>query len=520
MLPPRNLSSALLLGALSFLILFRANAETPSGPPELVEFIEKAGTAREEAIDTPIAEKLSALDENYASALKRAGETAQRKGDLEAAILIKSELDRMEAGEPFDLEKEIPLTSATRIVYTYSDELEKIAAEQKTFQQAFAAKVDAGLNQLIADLTKGDRLEDALKVKEYSESDAVSQIVEGGEDSVFLIGVSDTDTPASISASTEATMKASTKTILPGDLPPGRLVFIALTPGAKLPPGFQAAADADMTDIAMVGRTTYGNVGVIRSDGALVYWNGSGEPEIIPGNNIFCEQSFGLPLIGLDQTGKLNATSDADSETKAAIEAQSDVVHIGVTSGICAVISSDGKLDVIGPRDDIENAKKMEEIQNAAGTGFSGAAFASVLKTDGTVADFVNGEEQNGKPKDTVTKLHGFRIGENERGEVIQWGGGGRTMLEEIGENPRKVFAMPNLFVAISREGEFFLYRKEGNSSIERVDGDNDALEGANSFTWVGGQGEEWLIVVLPADSVPRSGLWTLEELAADRSSR
>jgi len=191
-----------------------------------------------------------------------------------------------------------------------------------------------------------------------------------------------------------------------------------------------------------------------------------------------------------------------------------------IASGICAVSRSDGKLDVIWPRDDIANSVAIEKVADAVGTGFSGAAFASVLIKDGTVIDCSGGKASQAGTGDLIAKVHGFRLGETKQGELTGWSSGVKPMLKDVDDNPRQVFSENNTFAAIGEEGAFFPYRKEDNGPWTEVREVKEALANANSFAWFQGGWQEWLVVVLPADSVSRSGVWTLDALAADRKTR
>lgn len=507
---------SILFGLLASVVL----AEVPSGPPELVEFLEKAESARREAVDVPIADKVAALNENYSAALERTGADAQSKGDLETAIDIKSEIERMAAGEPFDLRKELRQTGAFRIVNTYRNKLQEIAKHQDFLRTEFRAKLDRGLQQLIAELTRANRVEEALLVKQYAEGEAVSEWVRAGNDAPFVIGlptIPDQTAPESRGA---VEVKTLADTVVPGDLPPGRLVFVSFKPGPETPEVFQKIAADDPTDIALVGRSNIHTLGAIRNDGTMLYWRYSSDPAIVAGANVFCGQSHGFPMIGLDRSGKINTSPFEDAALKTVFEATTDAVHLGITFGVCAVSQAGGRIDVVGSRDDHENAVAIETISNGAAVEFSGLAFASVLKTDGTVVDVSGGKITQPKVSDPVVKLHAFRLGEGEEGELIDWSSGAEPLLRDVGPSPKQVFRENDIFVAIGNEGKFVLYRREAGNPWEKIDNADDALNGANSFAWIAGDGQEWLAVVLPADSVSRSGVWTLEGLAAERASR
>ncbi len=504
--------------AIVTLVPLAISAEIPSGPPELVDFVEKAIAARKSSIDGSIGEKVAALNENYKAALQRVGEDAQSRGDLEAAILIKSELDRMEAGEPFDLKKEIPLTGATRVVYTYSNELEKLAERQDFLQKEFAAKIDRGLEQLVAELTRADRIEDALLVREYRKGDSVSRLARGSGAS-FLVGLTDDPDAVSPEPDTSVEVKIPADAISTADLPPGRLVFVPFQQGPEIPEVFQKIATDDPTDIALVGRSNIHTLGAIRNDGTLLYWRYSSDPAVVPGTNIYCGQSHGFPMIGLDRSGTINASPFEDPEMMAVFGNTGDAVHLGITFGVCAISHRSGTIDVVGSRDDHPNAVAIETISNGAAVEFSGLAFASVLKTDGTVVDIAGGKISEPKVRDPVVKLHAFRLGEGRDGELIDWSSGAEQMLKDVGPNPKQVFRENDIFVAIGEEGEFVVYRRDEGSPWQKIEQVVEALSGANSFAWLDGDGQEWLAVVLPAESVSRSGVWTLEELAAERSN-
>ena len=238
---------------------------------------------------------------------------------------------------------------------------------------------------------------------------------------------------------------------------------------------------------------------------------------MVPGSATVCLQAHGLPVVGLNADGTLfsSATDDADLATR--LKTESGITHIASSYGVLSIVRDDGSLAVLGPNANVPNTGVMNGMTNVSQVGFSGASFATVLKTDGTVISLANGSPREVGLSEEVVQILAHTVGQTRSGEVISWGVFAEEVTKELGRNPRQVFAENRRFGGIRSDGTVFLAKMDDVGKWKKLDTLARALKGTHSLTWLFDDRSDWIAAVLPADSIPRSGLWELEELAAAR---
>ncbi len=308
----------------------------------------------------------------------------------------------------------------------------------------------------------------------------------------------------------------------PGHIP-GRIVILAVTEAAKsgaAPRSFEAVMASDRSDIIGIGYTHFPNVAAILADGNLACWtDNSSVLQIIPGANVLCLQSDGLPVVALDRDGTLNFTKDAAPDVLSALEKQARVENMSGTYGLLALVLEDGSISTVGPRSDHEHAALLRNLENVKAVGFSGLGFVTVLKRDGTITKIRRGEasEQNGAGRIALLRSDG--IGETESGTLVNLGGTPQTFLDEVGPKPRQIYKQNIFFCAISDDGTFHCLLKDKSGKLAPLDSIEKALKGAHDFAPIHGPDNAiWIAAILPSEEIGRSGLWKAEELISERN--
>jgi hypothetical protein len=490
--------------------------DLPASPKELNELAAKFLETRKREIDEPFAARRAQVDKSYLNALGQALQKASAEGDLETVLELRKETERVQKGEPFPGVAEYRRFKARELVETYGEYLAKSEAEKASLVSGMAAEFDKGLRTLLSDLTKQGRVDDAVAVKTFREGPEMKKLVPGGTTPAVAAAPGMTVTPSSASPAPNP-LPVSTPEAVPTG--PARLVIVPLAAGGIRHPVFESVAAADFQDVVFIGRSVFPNIGVVRADGSLVHWRGDGgTPEIVPGSATLCVQDHLLPLVGLNADGTLVSSATDDADLASRLKSENGITHIAASSGVLSVVRRDGSLAVLGPRFNVPTAGVMNGMANVSQVGFSGAAFSTVLKTDGTVIEIANGAPREQSRAEGVVKIHAHSVGGTRSGEVMSWGVFTGDVTNELGRNPRQVFAENRRFGGIRADGRVFLAKMDDAGKWQALDAVAKVLKGAYSFTWLYDDRSEWIAAVLPVDSVSRSGFWELEELAVVRN--
>jgi hypothetical protein len=488
----------------------------PTAPKELADLTTKFLEAKTREIDTPFATRRAQVDKNYVNALTQAAETATADGDLETVLEVRKEITRVKQGGIFEGVTAYRQFKTRELVETYGKFLAQSESERSKLVNALTEQLDRGLNQLVVDLTKQGRVEDAVRVKTFREGPEMKQLaLGGGSGSLDEMHAALATLPTPAGGSPMTTGRPTNATPASG---PTRVVIVPLQAGGSGHPVFEAIAAADFGDVIYIGKSIFPIVGMVRADGTLVHWRGdSGAPEQVPGTATLCVHDHLLPLIALNADGSLASSTTDDADLSSKLKAETQVSHVFASSGVLSVVRKDGSLTVLGPRASVATTATMIGMKEVSQVGFSGAAFASVLKSDGTVIEIANGAPRPVEGHRDLVKLHSHLVGENRSGEVVAWGTFPEEILDELGRRPIQVFAENRRFAGIRSDGSFFLAMMDDTGSWHGLKAVADALEGARTFTWLFDERSDWIAAALPAESVSRSGLWETEALAAER---
>lgn len=484
--------------------------EVPATPKELHELTTKFLETRKREVDEPFAVRQAQVDKNYLNALSQASQKAAAEGDLETVLELRKETERIGKGGGFPGVTAYQRPKARELVKTYGDYLAQTESERANKVNALAAQLDTGLRALLADLTKQGRVEDAIAVKTFREGTGLKSLISGGASKDADAAMATFFTPSEAPAAPPATAPAPTG--------PARLVIVPVKGGGARHPAAESIATADLQDLTYVCTTNHLTIGAVRADGSIVLWDHEGgAPQIVPGKATYGVKDHTLPLVGLNADGTLVATASDDAELTSRLQSETGVTHIAASSGVLSVVHADGRLAILGPRADVPTAAVMNGMKEVSQVGFSGAAFSSVLKTDGTVIEVSNGSPREQARAKGIVKLHAHQLGENKSGEVISWGPASEEVTKALGRNPRQVFFLNRRFGGIRSDGSVYLAEMDDTGGWRELSDLAKALEGARSFTWLSDGIEGWIVALLPAEVVFRSGFWELEELAAAR---
>jgi hypothetical protein len=125
----------------------------------------------------PRREALSTLNKGYISALDRALTTATKAGNLEQAVVIRAEKDRVVRAEPIpenEDKKGVAVLKSLR--ESFSDSLSKLESDYLKRYRPVSDRYDQTLAALQKDLTRASKLNDALRVKAIRDQLALARV--------------------------------------------------------------------------------------------------------------------------------------------------------------------------------------------------------------------------------------------------------------------------------------------------------------------------------------------------------
>ncbi len=154
-------------------------------------------------ITEPFEEGKVGLETKYRTALEAAAKTAQQAGKLDDVVALTQEQKRLADKLPIPDEQEGVPEALVNLRDIYHEQFARLVAEQEAAKaKVLPAYVDK-LKELESQLTKGDRIPDALAVKSYREG----------------LGRGDTAAPAAMTTGTMPVAEDSAPTPVPSSVP-------------------------------------------------------------------------------------------------------------------------------------------------------------------------------------------------------------------------------------------------------------------------------------------------------------
>lgn len=146
---------------LSLIFAFPANA----APLELDELRQQ----HHKAVVAPHETARTELDEKFGAALGNAEAAAKQGGRLDEVVAIQADRKRLAEKIPFPENDESTPASVARLRTIYREQLAQLDVKRATAEAEILPAYTAKLQELEANLTKADRIADALAVKAYRE---------------------------------------------------------------------------------------------------------------------------------------------------------------------------------------------------------------------------------------------------------------------------------------------------------------------------------------------------------------
>ncbi|MEM7603397.1 MAG: hypothetical protein AAF357_18540, partial [Verrucomicrobiota bacterium] len=265
--------------------LHASSSKTLASSEELETLKQQFTEVRSETIDKPFGEQLLILVQNYDNVLDRAIQSAQNRGDIDSIVELKGENLRVSNGSP--LEDAYSSAELNTLASTFETHRQSILTVEVKKRHEIALKLSDSLTRMEVVLTKGNRIDDAIEVRRFRESDGFFDLIVGEVESINSSKVR----KAIIASFHPEALKPDRDGSSPSN---SRIVIVAEDDDDALlspPDTFAKIQSDDRKDIVFLGKTTPPVLGMICNQGNLIqYLSGDDNPTVIEADATFCAQ--------------------------------------------------------------------------------------------------------------------------------------------------------------------------------------------------------------------------------------
>ena len=491
-----------LLFALSFLCLLstiRANDQLT--PKELGSLLHDFKKERNKTILLPIESQIDELNTNYLRALGNAFDKATDNSDLDAALEIELEQKRIKNGLPIKTGEKPKSHNVLRLQNVYLAELRKIKASRDKLNTELKGALTNALMELQRSLVKQKRIGDAQKVRAFRE----------GEKWQAYFSLQSSPVQATAPPDSNASETSEDPEVL------CRIVIVEVHAPSPDKQGVIPflATDQD-TDWVRIGKRVMANrFAGIKANGDAVMWELS-EKRVLATN---CQEVLNhhrVPPVTLGEDKKL--TIHGDFERKDMLESINSVQQVDVDDGVILALDGEGQLHSAGTRSTLPAfqamvaASQREPFANIIpewNTGF-------VLTASGNLECY--DKEGNVTSHNNFTKV--LQTSGIHRNGSYHYFGFFNSSVQDLMQFEDLEMVESVSFrnwcgITKSKRGWRFYTKNLSTGTWKHDELYDKALANAVDVTPFGSWGNHWFVALVPAASVPRSGLWKLDELSS-----
>ncbi len=504
-------------------------------PRELTELLGRFETRRKVEVQAPTANQTKTLHAKYLKALAEAEAKAIDGGDLDTVTDVRAEKARIHAGLPVDPTTPLKSAEGIRLQRAYSVQAAKIDANRKSLEAELGVDLSEALTELQTNLVRQGRIEDAVDVRDFRQGTAYT---------AFLGGVSAKPAPPERMEKAPAPKQAIApeperiapveELVFPPRIPQSppplptekcKLVIVPAPDGPSqkeertLKTMSHLARETESADWVKLGDSMVADyVIAIRASGEVVEWTERGKREH-PGPFSQALINYGLPLVTLSASGRIHF--HGEFEGKEELETLTNIVSISACQGVLAALDSSGRVRGAGSRAGLPAFKAIFAQSEPSCQANLLHAQAISLRKDGQVKRFHNGGsvlEGSDIARllflGAVDKDGGFQLPLRMPPPVLD-------AVRESSVSVKNVRAFHlGATVVIGHGGApiLHLYDPDSEKHWSRAPKFEQALAGAVDVCPLIHRNKRWFVALLPANTVPRSGLWDVDELISARS--
>ncbi|MEM7010071.1 MAG: hypothetical protein AAF585_01195 [Verrucomicrobiota bacterium] len=485
-----------------------------------------------EEVDEFIAEKNAELEKRFLQVIEHELEKATEAGNLDDAADLTRERDHIANGEGERIETPAGPT-LKRLRRVFAENQRRIDGERLQQLQKLVDAFSKELKALETSLTKQKKIQEALAVREVRrEIEANPEFVTSKVAEADSEPAPAATAPMPVPRPEQEPTKIPTLPLPIPELPElptagGRIVVIELAVGNK--PGrraFEAIGRDDFKDVVAFGSEMLlpGAV-AIRSNGSAIRWNQQGTRfETGPETAVMATTTGGdVELIAVSRTGNVSTAGGGNHSAAELLGMIEDARLVTSTGGVAWVLQADGSSSFHGVHTDKPNIRLLNEEPDLRYVKWAGYGYSGSLTKDGVFKWIVQGKIDV-EAKEAVRVFHTTALVQFADGNLLNHG---KTNDSQLGQLFSEEDSIPSDHVATVRGTAF-----KRDSGWEIWTGmrlgewsRNEPLESAFEDAirvelWGRHPDGAFAFAIMPPESVSRSGLWTLEDLLAEKEQK
>ena len=504
-----------------FACLLSSKAQEEAQDPRLDVILAEVATLRD-----AVFAKQQTRTEKYIADLKALEEKTQSTGNLDKVLQVSEERTAWEAGTPtptFDPKDETVILGLRKLRYYFDKEFATIRDTARMNSEQQRTQIQDKFVSLEKALTTEGKIAQAIetrKLKEQFIAGTLGAELAATEVKKPVANVMPT-APSKKQVADEATFPLPE----PEGFPPlptekGRIVLI------KFPEASENFDDRavkeierdDYDDFVALGENMSTNmIAAIRADGRPICWKASGE-KIDPRNVSVVRLWSGLGpgVIWVDDQGHVGAMGGI-AEFEKDLKDLGKVRYFSPTGGLVFAIDDSGERHLLGTLKEKPNVTRaFHNKESIVSAKFGGTNYIMVLHNDGSVVEFLNEKlPETLAPPQSCTNLLDYGCAVTANGGFIGFGLRKNLagLISELGEKVVEIKSLDGIRNTIQMESGKWTVIQRNKLEWQRMKEIEPALSDALDvhLTRAG------IVAILPTSSVPRSGLWEIDELIEAR---
>lgn len=492
-----------------------SSAETAPSAPRLANLIKEIDT-----VNAPVSAEQEQRTAQYLSDLKTLEKRVQATGNLNKVLQVVNEREAWESGKPtppIDPRDEDIAIGLRKLRYYFDKEINTIQTTRRMNSEKQRAEIRDKFDALEKLLTTEGKIKEAIETRKYKE-----MFVAGKLDPTPQINKSEAITVETMPSVAENSTKfpipdPAGYPPLPGETCRIVIVHYNNPPSKTEPASYKKIERDDYTNVVDLAEFMNADeVAAILEDGRPVYWRRDGtklDPRNVSAVKLWSGRFASLCWI--DKDGYAGLISDNK-------QIEDDLKKLGKVRALypdhhyAFAIAEDGTRHIIASGKIHPNVERAFAItENIVAPGYAGHPYIKILRNDGSLEEFIfDKEPKQFQPPGSVRKLLAFHTWQKTDGEYVI-SGALAPFVNEVRKIEKEILQIEGRsgFLTIQFPGKKWKIFHNEKGSVTNLSKFEKAFDGATSIRATG----TGLVALLPSTTVPRSGLWDIDELIASR---
>ncbi len=281
----------------------------------------------------------------------------------------------------------------------------------------------------------------------------------------------------------------------------------------------------DYDDLVKFGRFGGPQAVAIRSNGEAVWWRTSGKIVSPPGAVVAIRNRDGAELFTLNKRGEAWVAGDG-ADSFPGLKTAQEIAELAAYDGLAVAIHRDGSVSLYGKNAKSLNPRKVLEVEDPRRLAWVSERFLLVIRSGGQIAKIENAQISETFAEKAVESYNPFgppQLFRNPAGEFFSNEPSYEHQVRFFNQVSDPIFAVlsyPWAMAAKTKFGWQIKFRQRTQGERWRSDPKVESLVAdAVDLRIVQDLNHLLVLALLPADTVPRSGLWDVDELIAARAN-